>query len=55
MSEYDATEQAYKNGKERMREVVLEKLQSMKKTAIGPARFALDDAIQAVKKMEVRP
>lgn len=53
MDNYTATEEAYKNGKERMREAVIDKLKNMKGVALGAERRALDEAIRAVQKLEV--
>lgn len=52
---YDISEMAYKNGKEADREAVLNLLRDMKGKAIGAERRALDEAINAIQKLEVRP
>lgn len=54
MTEYDATEQAWKNGAEYMREKILEKLLNAKGKALGLERSFLSDAIDMIRKLEVR-
>lgn len=53
MDNYTATEEAYKNGKERMREAVIDKLKYMKGKAMGSERRTLDEAIRIIQKLEV--
>lgn len=54
MNEYDATEQAWKNGAEFMREKILEMLRDAKGKAVGPARHVVSDLIDRIRKLEVR-
>lgn len=51
MHVFDATEQAYKNGEEHMRELVIQELQSMRGRALGKERIILGDIIEKVKKL----
>lgn len=55
MNEHDGYEQAYHNGKERMREEILNKLRDAKGNAMGIQRAVLTEVIEMVKKLEVRP
>lgn len=52
---YDATEQAYQNGANYMKQLILALLSDMKGTAMGPTRMAISDIIEKVEGMEVRP
>lgn len=52
---HDATETAYHNGANYMKTLILVLLSDMKGTAMGPARMTIDDVIEKVKKVEVRP
>lgn len=52
---YDATEQAYRNGANYMKSLILTLLSDMKGTAMGPTRMTISDIIEKVQKMEVRP
>lgn len=54
MYEHDATELAWKNGAEYMREEILIKLYDDKGKALGAERRILDTIIERIKKMEVR-
>lgn len=51
---HDATEQAFKNGAEYMRGLIIDKLLERKGRAMGPERFALSAIIELVQKLEVR-
>lgn len=53
--DYEATEQAYVNGKERMREAILDRLRTLKGQEMGPRRQVISDIIEMVRKLEVRP
>lgn len=55
MTENDGYEVAYHNGKERMREEILNKLREAKGNAMGVQRQVLTDVIEMVRKLEVRP
>ena len=55
MKTEEATEAAYKNGKEYMRHAVLSLLCEKKGKAMGQERQVIADIIDAVRKMEVRP
>ena len=55
MTENDGYEIAYRNGKERMREEILNKLRDAKGNAMGVQRQVLTDVIEMIRKMEVRP
>lgn len=55
MTENDGYEIAYRNGKERMREEILNKLLDAKGNAMGAQRTVLSDVIEMVRKLEVRP
>lgn len=55
MQDYDGYEQAYHNGKERMREEILNKLLDAKGNAMGLQRSVLTEVIEMVRKLEVRP
>lgn len=55
MTENDGYELAYHNGKERMREEVLNKLRDAKGEALGLQRAVLTDVIEMIRKLEVRP
>ena len=48
-------EKAYQNGKERMREEIINKLRDAKGRALGLQRAVLTDVIEMIRKMEVRP
>ena len=50
-----APEAAFQNGKEAMREAVVDKLRDMKGRAMGKDRALLSDLIDMVRKMEVIP
>lgn len=52
---FDATETAYHNGANYMKQLILVMLSDMKGTAMGPARMTISDIIEKVQKMEVRP
>lgn len=49
---HDATEQAFKNGVEFMREQVIQELRSMRGRAMGQERIILGDIIEKVQKLE---
>ena len=55
MTENDGYEIAYNNGKERMRDEILNKLRDAKGNAMGLERSVLTDVIEMVRKLEVRP
>ena len=55
MDDNNAYEQAYKNGKERMRQAILEKLKTARGFNIGLRRWVISDIIELVEKLEVRP
>ena len=55
MNDYDGYEQAYHNGKERMREAILNKLREAKGNALGVQRSVLTEMIEMIREMEVRP
>ena len=55
MTEHDAFEIAYNNGKEYMRKCVIDKLREMKDQAMGLERFVLGEVISIIQKLEVRP
>ena len=55
MTENDGYEVAYHNGKERMREEILNKLRDAKGKALGLQRAVLTDVIEMIRKLEVRP
>lgn len=52
---YDATEQAYQNGANYMKQLVLVMLSDLKGKAMGPTRMAISDIIEKVQGLEVRP
>ena len=54
MYEHDATEQAFKNGVEYMRTVIIDKLREKKGRAMGAERFVLSAVIELIQKLEVR-
>jgi alanine racemase len=51
MHVFDATEEAYKNGEEHMRELVIQELRSMRGRALGNERIILGDIIEKVKEL----
>lgn len=53
--EYTACEMAYKNGKEAMRQAILDKLGDAKGVSLGRDRALLSEVIEMVQKLEVRP
>lgn len=55
MDENTAYEQSYLNGKEYMRQSILNMLRDAKSRALGAERNVLSDIIDAIKKLEVRP
>ena len=55
MTENDGYEVAYHNGKERMREEILNKLRDMKGIEMGIRRALVSDIIDAIRKLDVRP
>lgn len=55
MDENTAYEQSYLNGKEYMRQSILNMLRDAKGRALGVERSVLSDVIEAVTKLEVRP
>ena len=54
MTEYDATEQAFKNGTVYMKKQILDKLTNLKGLAMGTERQVLDAVIKIIDRMEVR-
>jgi hypothetical protein len=54
MYEHDATEQAFKNGANYMRTLVLTMLSDLKSTALGKDRFILSIIMDKINKLEVR-
>ncbi len=55
MNTYDATEQAFHNGANYMKQLILVMLSEMKGAAMGPTRMVISDIIEKVQKTEVRP
>lgn len=55
MDENTAYEQSYLNGKEYMRQSILNMLRDAKGRAVGVERIILSDIIDMVKNLEVRP
>lgn len=55
MNIHDATEQAWKNGADYMRTLIIDKLREKKGQAMGPERLFLSAIIELIQKMEVRP
>ena len=55
MDDHTSHEQAYQNGKEYMRQCILEKLYTAKGTALGIQRVVLSAVIEMVQNLEVRP
>lgn len=55
MTENDGYEIAYHNGKERMREEIINKLRDAKGNAMGVQRMVISEIIEMIRKMEVRP
>lgn len=55
MTENDGYEIAFKNGKEYMRQQIINKLLNAKGNAMGVQRQVLTDVIEMIRKMEVRP
>ena len=53
MYEHDAAEEAFKNGAEYMRRLILEKLYDEKRTAIGKDRFCISVIIEKVEKVRL--
>lgn len=54
MHEYDATEEAFKNGANYMKKKILEKLTDLKGLAMGTERMVLSAVINIIDRMEVR-
>ena len=54
MHTHDATEQAFKNGADYMRGLIIDLLREKKGLAMGPERLALSDVIELIQKIEVR-
>lgn len=54
MYEHDATEEAFKNGAEYMRSLIIDKLREKKGRAMGPERLVLSAVIELTQKLEVR-
>lgn len=54
MYEHDATEEAFKNGADYMKKLILEKLTNLKGLAMGTERMVLDAVINIISRMEVR-
>ena len=55
MTEHDAFEIAYNNGKEYMRQQIINNLRNAKGNAVGVQRQVLADVIEIIKKLDVRP
>lgn len=55
MKEYDAYEQAYKNGKAYMKQKILERLKFAEQHEMGVRRFIISDIIEMIENLEVKP
>lgn len=54
MYEHDATEVAFKNGADYMKDLILERLALLKGDAMGTERLVISAVIEVIRKMEVR-
>lgn len=54
MYEHDATEEAFKNGANYMKSLIIEKLTLLKGEAMGTERLVLSAVIEVIRKLEVR-